>query len=138
MRRDLIATSSSVMLLAVSVLVWRDLYFFSKVIYLPTWTASLPGPINTPAYLATLCLLPAAFISSTRGAAARAVAWAVLVAPLPALGVYAISTSTSGVDLVLNSVFNYGWVVGFHCLFPALVLVALRVAASAIKERADG
>ena len=138
MRRDLITTSFSAVLLAVSILVWRDLYFFSKVVYLPTWTANLPSPINTPAYLAVLCLLPAAFISSTRGAAVRAVAWAVLVAPLPALGVYATSTSTTGVNLVLNTVFNYGWVVGFNCLVPALVLLGLRVAASAIKERTDG
>ena len=126
MRRDLITTSFSAVLLAVSILVWRDMYFFSKVVYLPTWTASLPSPINTPAYLAVLCLLPAAFISSTRGAAVRAVAWAVLVAPLPALGVYATSTSTSGVNLVLNTVFNYGWVVGFNGRVPALVLLARR------------
>lgn len=137
MRRDLITTSLSVALLAVSVLVWRDLYFFSKVVYLPTWTAGLPSPINAPAYVAALCLLPAAFISSTPGAAVRAVAWAVVVAPLPALGVYATSASSFGVNLVLNTVFNYGWIVGFNCLVPALVLLGLRVAASAIKERID-
>jgi hypothetical protein len=138
MRRDPITTCFSAVLLATSILVWRDLYFFSKVVYLPTWTANLPSPINTPAYLAVLCLLPAAFISSTRGAAIRAVIWAVLVAPLPALGVYATSTSSSGINLVLNTVFNYGWVIGFNCLVPALVLLGLRVAASSIKERTDG
>ena len=138
MRRDLITTSFSAVLLAASILVWRDMYLFSKVVHLPTWTASLPSPINTPAYLAVLCLLPAAFISSTRGSAVRAVALAVLVAPLPAIGVYATSTSTSGVNLVLNTVFNYGWVVGFNCLLPALVLLGLRVAASVIKERTYG
>lgn len=132
MRRDLIAICSSVVLLAVSVLVWRDLYFFSKTVHLPAWTASLPDPIHTPAYLAVVCLLPAAFISSTLRSAARALAIAVLVAPLPALGVYVIS-KPAGADLLMNTVGNYGFIICYHCFLPASGLLALRVAANSVK-----
>jgi hypothetical protein len=138
MRRDHVAILTSLLLLAVAIVVWRDLFLFSKVLHLPAWTSSLPDPINTPAYLAALCLMPAAFISSTLPAAVRAATWSVLGAPLPALGLAAIGDSIRDVDVLLNSLFNYAWIVGFHCLVPAVALLAVRVAARVIKERAGG
>jgi len=138
MPRHHLATIASAALLSVSVFVWRDLFFFSKVAHLPAWTAILPIPINTPAYLAFACLIPAAFIPSTASGAARALAWAIAFSPLPALIMYIASTVTSGTDLWLNAAFNYAWVVGFHCFLPALGLFAVRALAAAIKGRVGG
>jgi hypothetical protein len=127
-----------VALLATAVLIWRDLFFFDKVVYLPAWTASLPSPIDTPRYLAFLCLLPAALLTSTLPAAIRAVAWALLLAPLPVLVVYLVNDPSTGADLWFNTAFHYAWVVGFHCLAPALLLLVARAVARAVKGRVGG
>ncbi len=138
MRRHHLAIVSSAALLSVSIFVWRDLFFFSKIVHLPTWTAMLPSPVNTPAYIAFVCLVPAAFIPSTPSGAARALAWAVVFAPLPALIVYITRTMTSDPGSWLNAAFNYAWVVGFHCFLPALGLLAFRALAAVIKGRVGG
>ena len=138
MRRDTVATATSALLLGGAVVLWQDLFFFSKVVYLPAWTASLPSPIYTPAYLAFLCLLPAALASSTLSAAVRATVVAVGIAPLPALVLYASNAQSSGLELWANVLFNYAWVLGFHCALPAAVLLVVRSIGRAVKERADG
>lgn len=138
MRRDLIATITSTALLAAAVVTWRELFFFSKAVHLPTWTTNLPSPIDTPRYLAFLCLLPAALFASTLSAAIRAIAWAVLLAPLPALVAYLASGSATGPDRWLNAAFNYAWVIGFNCLVSALILVAARALVLAAKRCIGG
>lgn len=134
---DYLAIVASAALLAVSIVVWRDLFFFSKVVHLPEWATNLPSPIYTPAYLALVCLVPATFIPSTVSRAVRAVAWAVAISPIPALFVYIVGAAPRGADFWLNALFNYSWVVGFHCLVPALALLAVRGVARTIKGR-DG
>lgn len=138
MRRDHIAIITGAAMLATSVIVWHDLFLFSKVVRLPGWAASLPSPINTPRYLAFLCLLPGAFFTSTLSAAIRAVAWTVLFAPLPALVVYLASAAATGAVLWFNAAFNYAWVVGWHCLAPALAVLTTRAVARGIKRRVAG
>lgn len=138
MHRNRVATITSAALLAAMVLIWRDLFFFAKVVFLPAWTASLPSPIDTPRYLAFLGLLPAAFFTSSLFAAVRAVAWALLVAPLPALVVYLAGETTTGADPWFNAAFHYVWIVAFHGLAPALLLLAARAAACAVKRRVAG
>lgn len=138
MRRDTIATATSLLLMCGSVALWRDLFFFSKVVYLPPWTASLPGPIYTPMYLAFLCLLPSALLTSSLSAAVRATAVVVALAPLPALALYFAGAQSSGVGLWIDILFNYAWVIGVHCALPAVILFVARAIGRAMKERADG
>ena len=138
MRRDHIATITSAALLSTTIVIWRDLFFFSKVAYLPAWTASLPSPIDTPRYLAFLCLMPAALFTSSLSAAFRSVAWALLLGPLPALIVYLASGTATGLNSWFNAAFNYAWVIGFECLAPALVLLASRAVAHTVKGRVGG
>jgi hypothetical protein len=106
MHRDRLAVVASTVLLAACIFLWRDPSFFSKNVHLPAWTSGLPGPMNAPAYLAFLAMLPAALFSSTPAAAARSILLAVLVAPLPACIAYikSIFIRVTGADLVLNVV----------------------------------
>jgi hypothetical protein len=133
MRRDTAATITSALLLGGSVLHWQSLFLFSKVVYLPAWTAYLPSPIYTPAYLAFLCLLPATLASSTLRAAFRAVVIAVLSAPLPALALYAANGQPWRLELWANVLFNYVWVLGFHCAVPAAILLVARSVGRVVK-----
>lgn len=134
MRLNNFATFTSAALLATSIFIWRDLFFFSKTVHLPAWTAVLPSPINTPLYLAFFCLLPAAFLTSTLSTAIRATAKAIFLAPLPTF--FFLLLSQVGFDIVelVGVLFTYVWVVGFNCLAPALLLVAARAIASAVKR----
>jgi hypothetical protein len=133
MRLNNFATFTSAALLATSIFIWRDLFFFSKTVHLPAWTAVLPSPIDTPLYLSFFCLLPAAFLTSTLSTAIRATAKAIFLAPLPTF--FFLILSHVGFDIVqlVGVLFTYVWVVGFNCLAPALLLVAARAIASAVK-----
>ncbi len=135
MYRNYLAIIASATLLSVSILIWRDMFLFSKVVYLPTWTAILPSPINTPVYVAFVCLLPAAFIPSTPQGAAHSLVWTVLFSPSLALIAYVAGTISPDSNLWLNAAFNYAWVIGFHCFLPALGLFAVRILAAVVKRR---
>jgi hypothetical protein len=106
--------------------IWVDLFIFSKVVYLPAWANVLPAPILAPAFLAFVCLIPAAVVPDTLGGARWAVARSVLLSPLTAIAAYALNPANQDRFLPANAIFNYLWIVLFHCLVPALLLVIVR------------
>jgi len=44
----------SFLMLAGAMLLWPELYVFSKIMTIPDWANCLPSSVNTGAYLATL------------------------------------------------------------------------------------
>lgn len=128
MNRNRLALIASTFLLSAAMFIWADLFNFSKVVYLPAWTKVLPAPINVPAYLAFTCLVPAAFVADSLRSACLAVAQSVLLSPLAAIVAYALNPIHQDKYLLANSLFNYVFIVLFHCLIPALLLVGVRAA----------
>ena len=126
LNRNQLALSASVIALSVAMVVWADLFTFSKVVQLPQWAKALPWPMFAPSFLAFACLIPAAFGTDTFANACKAVTFSVLGCPLAAVVVYALNPLYQDRFLPANVLFNYFWVIGFHCLIPALLLVAAR------------
>jgi len=124
--RNQYAAIASTLLLAAAMTIWSDLFAFSKAVHLPAWTKHLPNPINTPAYLAFVCLAPAALVPITPVSAGLAVIRCLLIAPLPALIGYALNPIYQDQYLFWNLIFNYLWMILFHCLIPALLLLSVR------------
>ncbi len=118
--------------------IWADIFNFSKTVYLPEWTKLLPSPINAPAYLTLLCLIPAALASTSVQRAAQGVAASVFVAPLFAVAAYALNPIHQNAYLFANALFSYGWIVLFHCVAPAFFLLAIRASTHYIRGRKHG
>ena len=139
MHRDAITTAISALLLCGAMLLWQDLFLFSKVVHLPSWTDHLPRPINTAAYLAFVCLMPVALATTTLVRAVCAQTLVLVVAPLPAVALYAASREPgSNFELLANTSFQYLWMVGFHCLVPAVILLAVRFVARTVRRVVSG
>jgi hypothetical protein len=117
----------SLFLLSLAVVIWSDLFLFSKTVYLPEWTKILPSPIDVPKFITFICLLPVVFSAKTLVKATTSTSKVILLAPLAALTKYLLNTAVLDIHLLLNLVFHYLWIVGFHCLLPALALLGLRV-----------
>lgn len=126
MTRNNIAFLTSTILLSAAMVIWVDLFTFSKVVYLPAWTRVLPIPIMVPAYIAFFCLIPATFLADTLASTRVAIAKSVLLSPLAAIAIYALNPSHQNRFLFANTLFNYVWIVLFHFLLPALLLVGTR------------
>lgn len=138
MNRDRISTLTSLALLAAAMVIWADIFNFSKTVYLPEWTKRLLSPMNAPAYLTLLCLIPAAFVSTSVQRAVQSVAASVFIAPLFAIAAYALNPIHQNTYLLANALFSYGWIVLFHCAIPAFLLLALRVGAHRIQAKRHG
>ena len=138
MNRDRISTLTSLALLSAAMVIWADIFNFSKTVYLPEWAKLLPSPINAPAYLTLLCLIPAALASTSVQHAAQNVAASVFVAPLFAIAAYALNPIHQNTYLIANALFSYGWIVLFHCAVPAFLLLAIRLAAHYIQAKKHG
>jgi hypothetical protein len=126
MTRNNIAFLASTFFLSVAMVIWVDLFTFSKVVYLPAWAKVLPIPIMVPAYIAFLCLIPATIIANTLASTRVAIAKSVLLSPLAAIAIYALNPSHQNRFLFANALFNYVWIVLFHFLLPALLLIGAR------------
>lgn len=107
----------SIVLLSVVVLVWRDLFIFSKVFRLPDWAASLPTPMHAPAYLVGLSLLPAILLPSGLTHSVKASCISAALGPIPGL-------IPSGMGI--NFAMNYLWIVVFHFAVPLAILITFR------------
>jgi hypothetical protein len=138
MNRNHIAFLTSTFLLSAVMVIWLDLFTFSKEIYLPAWANVLPIPIMVPAYFAFFCLTPAAFIANTPASARIAIAKSVLLSPLAAIAIYAFNPSHQNSFLLSNALYNYVWIVLFHCLLPALLLVGARTVFHYVLKRKHG
>ncbi|WP_024929234.1 hypothetical protein [Methylophilus sp. OH31] len=126
LNRNQLALGISIFALSVAMVVWVELFTFSKVVHLPQWADALPWPILAPSFLVLLCLIPAAFGTHTFANACKAIIFSLLVCPLVAVVAYALNPLYQTRFLPANALFNYFWVIGFHCLVPAMLLLAVR------------
>ena len=129
---------TSLVLLSSAMVIWADIFNFSKTVHLPEWAKVLPNPINAPAYLTLVCLLPAAFTSTSVERSVRNIAICIFAAPLFAVAAYALNPIHQNTYLIANVLFSYGWIVLFHCTVPALMLMAIRASAHYIGTKMHG
>ena len=127
LNRNQLALGISIVALATAMLVWVDLFIFSKVVYLPGWAHILPWPMLAPSLLAGVCLLPAAFGPDSLAASRKAITVSVLITPIAAVAAYSLNPLYQDRFLPANALFNYFWVIGFHCVAPALILYSVRL-----------
>lgn len=117
----------SLALLSLAMVVWSDLYLFAKTVQLPDWADLLPSPIDAPKYIAFLCLIPAILFSSTLADAATNISKIILIASIFPVLIFIFKTNSHGIVLIYDMIFQYLWVIGWNCLLPALILLALRL-----------
>jgi len=127
LNRNQLALGTSLIALSTAMVVWVDLFTFSKVVHLPNWTQILPWPMLAPAFLAFTCLLPAAFGSDSLASSRKAITVSVLLAPTTAISIYALNPLHQDHLLPVNALFNYLWMIGWNCLAPALILYSGRL-----------
>ncbi len=128
--RNQLALALSVTSLAITMVVWPELFLWSKVVHLPSWAEFLPTPIFAGAYVSLLCLLPAAFLTESFAGAKRALLIAVVITPAAAVATYVLNPIHLNKYLPFNAVFHYLWVILFCLLLPAAILGAIRKLAS--------
>lgn len=127
MKRNRISMLASTALLSIFMLVWADLYCFSKEVTLPEWAKFVPSPIHIPEYLTLLSLIPAAFFTTTVLRAVQSVIISVFVAPLFAVASHALnSVYPDSYLLVVNLLGHYGFIVVWHCTVPVILLLGIR------------
>lgn len=120
------ALALNTVLLVMAMIVWPELFLWSKVVHIPSWAELLPTPIFTGAYVSFLCLLPAAFLTESFAGAKRALLVAVVITPAAAVATYALNPAHHNKYLLFNVVFHYVWAVLFCLLLPALILLLIR------------
>lgn len=135
LNRNQLALGISIVALTVVMIVWVDLFTFSKAVHLPQWADALPWPIFAPSFLVFFSLIPAAFGTDTFANAYKAIIFSLLVCPLAAVVAYALNPLYQTRFLPANALFNYFWVIGFHCLVPAMVLLAVRAIVYFTRQR---
>lgn len=121
-----LSLATSIILLAFAMVVWPNLFLWSKVVHLPAWAEHLPAPVFTGAYISFVCLIPAALWAETYSSATRALLSSVIVTPVFAVATYALSPENQDQYLLFNVVFHYVWVVLFSMLVPAGALALIR------------
>jgi hypothetical protein len=116
----------SLLLLSLAMILWSDLYLFSKTVRLPEWATTLPSPINVAMYATFLCLIPVVLFSSTLANASTQLSKIILIASIFPILIYIFKTNSQDIKLVFNVIFQYLWVIGWSCLLPALILLGIR------------
>ena len=139
MNRNRIAFSASLVTLSAAMVIWGDLFRWSKVTYLPEWAHALPASLMLPSYLTFVCLLPAALGTVSLANARAFVLKTVLVAPIAAVIAFAVSPQHQNAALLFNALFHYVWIVLFFCALPAILAILIRAAiAVALKRTLSG
>lgn len=128
--RNRLALALSIIPLIIAMVVWPELFLWSKVVHLPSWAKFLPTPIFTGAYVSFLCLIPAAFLTTSFASAKRALFMTVAIAPTVAVTTYVLDIAHIDKYLPFNIVFHYFWVMLFCLLLPAVILGIIRRLAS--------
>jgi hypothetical protein len=126
MQKNHMITALSAAGMASAILVWFELFAFAKVVYMPAWAALLPSVFLAPCVIALPCLVPAALFTTSIRAAFRSLLGVVLLAPLPALVMYAANPLYQHSGLPLNLAFQYLWIAGSGLLLPASGLLGVR------------
>jgi hypothetical protein len=137
--RTQVAVTLSVLILAMAILMWPDIFLFSRVYNRPSWfwLKWVPSLYTASDCIGLLGLIPAAILPPTLHLAGRALTTATFVVPVTAVLVFVGNNraSSSALQLISNALFNYAWVLGTTCLIPALLLFTLRAAASFLVSR---
>jgi hypothetical protein len=76
--------------------------------------------------LVSICLIPAAFFTTTLKNACWAVMLTILISPFSALLAFALNSLYQDKHLLSNIVFNYFFIVLVWCLVPAFILICFR------------
>lgn len=138
MNRNRIAFFASLAALSAAMVIWGDLFRWSKVAYLPEWAKALPAPLMLPSYLTFVCLLPAAFGTDSLTSARAAVLKSVLLAPFAAVVAYALNPLHQDFSLIPNALFHYVWIVLFFCVLPAVFVVFIHAVIEFALKRKHG
>ena len=121
MQRNRIAFFASLIMLSFAMIICRDMFLFAKFIRLTEWSKSLPFLFKLPSVdMVIICLLPVALFTDSFSFAFASVVICVLLSPL--VPVITWMTTISYHPLV-NGIYNYLFIVLFHCAFPALLVL---------------
>lgn len=125
MNRNTIGFSISVFALSLAILCFVDIFVFSKVIHVPDWAFSLPGPLFLTHYIVAVCLIPVVVLSNGFRMAISNVIATIMSAPILGLIIFSVSADWQGY-FFSGLTINYLWIVFFHCFPPAIALLGLR------------
>jgi hypothetical protein len=126
MQRDRVAVMASTAALAIAILVWFEIFAFAKIVHMPKWAGLLPSPLWAPCVVALPFLVPATWLTTSLGSAARSLVWVGFLSPLPALAIYALNPLHQHSGLLLNLAFQYVWLFGVASLLPGGILLSAR------------
>ena len=122
MQRATFAAATSTMLLAGAIVLWPELFLFTKTLYAPAWARALPSVFLATPLLAVVCLSPVAVASPHPLSAIRWMLIPLLLAPLTGVVVYVATTSTRGAEFWGLAVTNYFYILVLHLLLPAIAV----------------
>ena len=128
MKKDYIALSISCILLSVFIYIYFDLFSFSKNINLPDWAMALPFPMSAPSLIVALSLIPALIIPNKLYSVFRVIVACLLISPIAGLINFSLIPAHQHNGLLYNILFNYFWIIFFHCLIPAVIIFSARIA----------
>ncbi len=123
MQRNRIAFLTSLIMLAIVMILWQDMFLFAKSAPWPKWSYFLPYPFILTSEIVFICLLPAAFFSDSFRYACMAVVMCVFISPL--VPVISLMITVSHNPLA-NGIGNYLFIILFHCAFPAFIILFIR------------
>jgi hypothetical protein len=125
MKRNRIAFFVSLIMLSLALIIWRDMFLFAKSVSVtwPKWSYFLPYPFILTSDIVIVCLLPVAFFTDSFRFACASVVMCVLLSPL--VPVINWMTTISYTPLI-NGIYNYLFIILFHCAFPVFLVLFIR------------
>jgi hypothetical protein len=142
--RSRIALVASILALSTAMAIWADLFLFAKSVVEREWVNRLPESMQMMAgsIVVLACLIPTAFVIESPRAAVWATAKAILLSPLAAVAVCAWASRRALAEewylAPLGLFSQYIWILLFHCIAPALVLLAIRITFHRLYEHLSG
>ncbi len=132
MQRNRIAFFASLIMLSFVMIIWRDMFLFTKSAPVPKWSYFLPYPFILTSDIVFVCLLPVAFFPKSFRFKYASVLICVLLSPL--IPVVTWMTTISYHPLV-NGIYNYLFIILFHCFFPVFFIVLIRTIVDCIHKK---
>ncbi|HHQ4574125.1 hypothetical protein [Aeromonas hydrophila] len=124
--RNHLSLATSIIILTAVMVIWPNLFLWSKFVHPPDWAEHLPAPVFTGSYVSFVCLIPAALGADNFSSAKRDLFVAVVVTPLFAVATYALNPEHQNEHLLFNVVFHYIWIILFCMLILAAILAAIK------------
>jgi len=142
--RTRIVLVGSTLALSAAMAIWADVFLFAKSAFEPKWVARLPESMQIMAgsLVVLACLIPSAFIIESPRTAVWVTAKVILLSPLAAVTVCAWRSRHELADewfiAPVGLLSQYVWVLLFHCVAPALLLLAIRITVHLLDEHLHG